>query len=204
MRHAFATLAAALIALGGSVMNASAQTLYPAAPQDPGVRLVESYYQRYLGRAADPGGLQGWVSVLGSVNVEAGILGSAEYYSRHGGTPAGFVTGLYVEVLGRQPAAAEVQVWLNRLQQVGWNRTVLADDFLRAATTELAQRGLPLPAYYQTVPQVVAPLQPQVVAPPQPAIYGTSWYDGGYPSWWGHRHWNRRTYGHQGGWHHHR
>jgi hypothetical protein len=38
----------------------------------------------------------------------------------------------------------EVQSWVCRLQQLGCNRTALAEEFLRAATKELALRAVPL------------------------------------------------------------
>ena len=77
----------------------------------------------------------------------AGILGSDEYYCRHGGTPEGFVTGLYREVLGREPACAEVASWVCNLRRCG-DRGRLALDFLVAARTELAIRASAPPAPY--------------------------------------------------------
>jgi hypothetical protein len=187
MRYAFTALAATLIMLGVAGTTANAQGVYPSRTPNGDVQLVDSWYRHFLGRPVDDVGLQSWLPVLASGNAEAGILGSGEYLSRHGGTADGFVTGLYVDVLGRQPAAAEVQGWLNRLPQLGWDRTALADEFLRAAATEISLRNQPqLPSGYQpVVPQIVEqplalPYNPPVV------VYGSSWDGGGYrPGYWG-------------------
>jgi hypothetical protein len=122
-------------------------------------------------------------------------------YSRQPQTSdAGFVTGLYVDVLGRQPSASEVQGWVAHLQDVGWDRTVLTNDFLAAAETELSLRGLPTRGYEPAVSPIV--VQPQTVVPyVQPGyVYGPSWYGFGY----GHRYWGgSRWYGYgRGGYGH--
>ena len=111
MRYAIAPLAAALITVGLAGGRADAQYTYrPQVAQDDAA-VVTSWYQRYLGREPDQTGLYMWVNQLRrGAPVEASILGSDEYFERHGNTPESFVTGLYVEVLNRQPSAAEVQV----------------------------------------------------------------------------------------------
>src|SRR5262249_44774243 len=68
--------------------------------------LVQQAYQRFLHRAAEPGGLAFWLQFLQQGNtveqMEAGITGSAEYFqNRGGGTNAGFLTALYQDVLNR-------------------------------------------------------------------------------------------------------
>jgi hypothetical protein len=52
---------------------------------------------------------------LSQDHLEAGFIGSAEYIGNHGGAGAGWVSGIYVNLLGRTPAASEVQYWLNQL-----------------------------------------------------------------------------------------
>jgi hypothetical protein len=196
MRYAFASLTAALLGLGIQGTDAGAQTVYRASSQDSGVQLLDSWYRRYLGRPVDQNGLQSWLAQLGNMNVEAAILGSPEYYDRHGDTPEGFVTGLYVDVLGRQPAAQEVQGWLVRLAQLGGNRTALADDFLRAAATELSLRGQPQANYQPAVPPIVQ--QPVTVVPDVTPVYvySSPWYGSVYrPRYWiGNRYWGGIRY----------
>jgi hypothetical protein len=94
--------------------------------------LVAGYYQRYLGRTPDAGGLQTWLGAFAAgatqEDVVAAILGSAEYHLRHGGTNAGFVTGLYHDLLGRTPAQSEIDGWLGVLGH--FSRTTVAMGFL--------------------------------------------------------------------------
>jgi len=74
---------------------------------------VEALYQSYLGRSADPSGLASSLNLLLNASsylpsqvlylqLQANILGSAEYYqNRGGGTNEGFLSALYHDVLGR-------------------------------------------------------------------------------------------------------
>ena len=81
--------------------------------------VVADAYRTLLGRAPDPGGLATWVGLLRGggtrSQVIAGIAGSEEYLSRQGGTPSGFVAGLYRDVLGRSAGPPEVEAWLGVL-----------------------------------------------------------------------------------------
>jgi hypothetical protein len=71
--------------------------------------VVDGFYVQDLGRHAEntPGGLQYWVSQmkngLNAAVINAGILGSNEYYNKVGGTDTTFVTALYQQLLGRIP-----------------------------------------------------------------------------------------------------
>src|SRR5262245_43454113 len=79
-------------------------------------KLVDSWYHRYLGRHVDPIGLSSHVTELTRGTpvdfVEASILGSTEYYLRCGGTPEGFILGLYRDVAGVTPAPGDLKHWL--------------------------------------------------------------------------------------------
>jgi parallel beta-helix repeat protein len=88
-------------------------------------REVNSVYVRFLGRAAEPGGLAYWVGMLQSgrslEEVTAGVIASPEFAS-HANTLIGnasaddnFVRALYQLLLGRTPANDEVAGWLARL-----------------------------------------------------------------------------------------
>lgn len=78
--------------------------------------VVQQLYQRYLGRAADAGGLVAFVNFLGTgatiEQAQAILLGSNEYFvTQGGGTTAGFIQAVYGDVLGRAASAAEIQSW---------------------------------------------------------------------------------------------
>jgi hypothetical protein len=83
--------------------------------------LVTAAYHRYLGRAPDAAGLAGWVadlqqSFISDEQLEAYFIGSPEYIADHGGPGAGWVTGMYQDLLGRTPAPSEVEGWVGNLQ----------------------------------------------------------------------------------------
>jgi hypothetical protein len=78
-------------------------------------RAVDQFYQTLLGRSADLGGLNSWLGSLQSGSsldqVKAGILGSDEFFTRAGGTPQGFLTTLYQDVLGRPLDSFGQSIW---------------------------------------------------------------------------------------------
>jgi hypothetical protein len=82
--------------------------------------LVTVTYNKYLGRAPRPSELPYWVNQLLAQSLtdeqlEAGFIGAPEYIADHGGLGAGWITGMYLNLLGRTPAAGEVQYWVNQL-----------------------------------------------------------------------------------------
>jgi hypothetical protein len=83
-------------------------------------RVVTAAYQHYLGRTPAPSEVAGWVGALqrglSDGRLEAGFIGSPEYIANHGGQGTGWVTGMYVDLLGRTPAPSEVAGWVNALQ----------------------------------------------------------------------------------------
>ncbi len=82
-------------------------------------RLVQSWYQRYLGREPEPTGLVGTMEALrrgqSPEGVVASILGGVEFYSRAGLTPEGYIRNLYQVLAGRPPAPQEVGYWLQQM-----------------------------------------------------------------------------------------
>ncbi|HEV3340871.1 MAG TPA: Ig-like domain repeat protein [Pirellulales bacterium] len=68
-------------------------------------REVQSIFQQYLGRAADATSLNAFnqfFSQGGTIaQAKAVVLGSNEYYVRHGNTPTGFANAVYQDLLGR-------------------------------------------------------------------------------------------------------
>jgi hypothetical protein len=93
-------------------------------------------YQNLLGRAPDAAGLQNWLGQLQkgvpAEVVEAGIAGSGEYVANHSNDPTAFVTGLYTDLLGRDPDAAGFNYWTNRLA-AGTNPYTVALGFSTSA-----------------------------------------------------------------------
>jgi hypothetical protein len=80
---------------------------------------ITAAYQQYLGRNPAASEVAGWVTGMASgysdENVEAGFIGSPEYIHSHGGSGAGWVSGMYHDLLGRTPAQTEVDGWVQNL-----------------------------------------------------------------------------------------
>jgi hypothetical protein len=158
-RLLFAALAA--LALGAG----------PAAAQGPAqANWIESWYQRYLQRTADPTGMQTWLIEFArgasAENVQAAILASDEYYQLHGSNPRDFIVGLYQDVLGRTPSPDEIRLWLNHWRQVRGQRLQVANTFLVAARAELANQAAA--RFYG--PPVTSTTPPPLPVPPAPIV----------------------------------
>jgi len=101
--------------------------------------IVTAVYEHYLGRAPDSAGLAGWVSQmqqgLSDEHLEANFIGSAEYIKSHGGAGAGWVKGMYQDLLGRTPTPAEVNTWLQALNG-GESTIAIAYGFAASAERE--------------------------------------------------------------------
>ncbi len=82
--------------------------------------VINALYQKYLGRQADQAGINYWISVWKSTGgpeaVQAGIIGSAEYYQTAGGTDAAWVTALYQNILNRPVDAAGLAYWTDYIK----------------------------------------------------------------------------------------
>jgi hypothetical protein len=88
--------------------------------------IINGFYEQYLGRAADQAGLNYWIGVWrtngGPEQVQAGIIGSPEYYATAGklyphlAADAAWVTALYNNLLGRNPDAQGLDYWVNYIQ----------------------------------------------------------------------------------------
>src|SRR5438270_10247726 len=81
--------------------------------------LLTSEYRHLLGRNPDSSGLNHFLGMLeNGVNpetVEAQIVNSDEYVFDHGNTQTGWITGMYQDLLGRNPDANGLNNWLNAL-----------------------------------------------------------------------------------------
>jgi Ig-like domain CHU_C associated len=98
----------------GATRSAAALTLLTS--NEVRLALINSYYQRFLRRAASGSEASFWLPMLtagfSNEDVAAQILGSPEYFTLAGGTNAGFLTRLFQDVLGRDPSAADNSFFL--------------------------------------------------------------------------------------------
>jgi hypothetical protein len=80
-----------------------------------------------------------WVNLmlngLTDEDLEAGFIGSAEYIADHGGTGPNWITGMYLNLLGRTPASSEVQYWVANLN-AGMSPDAIAYGFAASAERE--------------------------------------------------------------------
>jgi Domain of unknown function (DUF4214)/Periplasmic copper-binding protein (NosD) len=94
---------------------------------------VAAMYSHYLERQPDSDGADFWLHFLKSggtlEQVAEELTSSQEYFVLQGGTNQGFITGLYHEVLNRNPSAAEVEGWLAALES-GTSRHDVSVAFL--------------------------------------------------------------------------
>lgn len=92
-------------------------------------------YNQYLGRPPEPAAVSSWqMALAGGLPEEQladTLLASSEYYVDHGGVDAGFVTGLYLDVLGRAAPAGDITYWDNQLAG-GETRSAVAASFLNS------------------------------------------------------------------------
>lgn len=116
--------------LRGGAESLEDRSLLSVTPQELAVALthsaehyanvVQADYQHYLGRSADPQGLQNWVGAMQhgetAEQLEAEFIGSQEYIANHGGSPSGWVSGMYQDLLGRSPDQEGVDHWVQALQ----------------------------------------------------------------------------------------
>jgi hypothetical protein len=111
---------------------------------------ITNAYTTYLGRTPDLGGMNYWLDqmtrrLLSDEQLEARFIGSSEYILNHGGAGAGWVTGMYVDLLQRTPSLAEVSAWVARLN-AGASTETVALGFAASAERE----GLRVRQNYRT------------------------------------------------------
>jgi hypothetical protein len=99
-------------------------------------------YANFLHRDASPAEVNGWVQRLATgmsvEQAEAAFVGSLEYRNDHGGGGAPWINSLYFDLLGRAPAQAEVNGWLNVLNS-GVSPDAVANAFA-TSTEHLSER----------------------------------------------------------------
>jgi hypothetical protein len=109
--------------------------------------LVGRFYTDILGRTGSAQEIAPWVAALqGGLTYEQmliGFLNSSEFFAHEGGTPTGYVRGLYQVLLGRTPSAEEVNVWVNAMtpmSNVQVIRSFLASPEFAGRTVDLLYR----------------------------------------------------------------
>lgn len=85
-----------------------------------GNEIITPAYQQYLGRDPDSAGVAYWVNQmqqhgLTDERLEAGLIGSAEFFNRAGGTNKAWVDALYQDFLGRPADPAGEATWVAAL-----------------------------------------------------------------------------------------
>ena len=103
-------------------------------------QMVQDAYHQFLDRLPDPPGLDFWVAFRaegGSTGqLQAGILGSPEYFDRYGGNNGAFVTALFHDILSRGAEASALAAFTAALDG-GVSRDDVA---LRVLSSPEAQR----------------------------------------------------------------
>jgi len=109
---------------------------------------VDFMYEKFLGRHADQASVSTMSNMLshGATSAQIVILlvSSDEYFIRHGGTNAGFIDALYMDVLGRHADKEALTRW-TKLLAGGMTRTQFATTFVTDGTSLLQDaliRGL--------------------------------------------------------------
>ena len=119
MRSVWTIVAASVFAISLSATPAQAQLYLNRSGQRVADRLVVGWFQNYLGRlptAAELATFSTQVQTAGDARaVEAEILASNEFYRRFGGTPQGYINGVYLAVLGRPATPADQAVLASKL-----------------------------------------------------------------------------------------
>jgi hypothetical protein len=107
-------------------------------------QLIDSWYRLYLNRPAEPEGMRDQLNRLrrgdSPEQIQAGILGSDEYFRLHGSRRRAWIAGLYSDVLDRSPSRQEIETWLEVLDRSGASRESTALEFLQGARRELSER----------------------------------------------------------------
>jgi hypothetical protein len=103
--------------------------------------IIKPAYEQFLGRPADDAGLSFWISQmqngLTDEHLEAGFIGSPEFYQHAGGTDKLWVDAMYQDLLGRQPDMQGESFWVQQLA-MGAQRADVAFGF--AASVEREQQ----------------------------------------------------------------
>lgn len=109
---------------------------------------VRQWYGDYLGRQPDPEEARQWLELMRRgqtpADIQAGLLGSDEYYGHYGNDPREYVQGLYQNLGAGQQVGREIDRWVERLRALRNDRTALAREFLGSGGRWNANYGTPV------------------------------------------------------------
>ena len=110
-----------------------------------GAGAVPGFYEEYLGRPSDPGGVSYWIGRMSQgttfEQVRLAFLGSPEYFAKYRDDPGRTVDALYHDVLGRAPDPDGRSYWIAH-----FNATTIAAQILYSAEG----RAQLVAGYYET------------------------------------------------------
>jgi len=97
-------------------------------------RQINAWYQTYLNRLPEDAGRASWLNLLAAgltyADATSAIAGSPEAFAVAGGSNPAWVRQLYMAILQRTPADAEVNAWVNALNSL--SRSQVASLFLHS------------------------------------------------------------------------
>jgi hypothetical protein len=112
---------------------------------------VQNTYQVYLHRTPGPTEVAAWENLfqrgLTQSNFIAAVIESGEAQSQLAGNSQ-FVSAMYNDVLGRTPSSAEVNAWVNLLQN-GVSRNVVVNGFLGSGEYQWHLEMVEVAQFYQ-------------------------------------------------------
>ena len=96
--------------------------------------LVQSFYQKYLGRAGSAAEVTNWVNALNSgaaiEQIMLDFVSSPEYFAKQGLYAPSWIAALYSDLLGRSASSAELAGWELLYNQAEGNLAAVAQGFL--------------------------------------------------------------------------
>lgn len=100
---------------------------------------IQKAYREFLARESDGAGLAYWLNQmrhgLTDEQLEAGFIGSAEFYAHGGGSDRSWVDEMYFDLLGRAPDGQGEAYWINALAH-GAIRSQVAQGFAASVERE--------------------------------------------------------------------
>ena len=105
-------------------------------------KLIDSLYQEQLGRPADEGGKEYYLSQLQSGATPQQIATELNQSLEGQNFDTQFITSLYRQNLSRNPEQAGFQYWLSEAQAAGYTPAEIQDILVRAAIPEQTTRGI--------------------------------------------------------------
>jgi hypothetical protein len=101
---------------------------------------IQPLYTNWLHRTVDAPGLKFWTDSLAAglplEGVKSFIFGSDEYFKLHGSNNDSYLKAVYQDLFNRAIDSGGEQFWLDRMQNHGLTRVVLANAFVRFPEAE--------------------------------------------------------------------